>query len=324
VATTDTPPDTSGSIERADAPLVSVIIPTFNRSDVLPRALQSGLAQVDQKDIEFIVVDDASTDETAQVVAKIGDPRIRYVRIEENVGGSGARNRGLWEARGRFVAFLDSDDTWEPQKLKVQLGAALERPNHDEDVFFTQVRVDRGFHSEVCPRRGKADDESVGDYLFTGGGLIQTSSLFVPAALARRVMFDPDLRKHQDYDFCLRLEQHGARFRFIEQPLVVWRHDRRSERISSRYGVEVSEQFLKIWRSRMSLRASTAFYIDVILLAKVRERPFFVARRLIGEFLWGALPLMWFFRKLRTGVTRSFAKWMARDSRRSLPTDSGS
>ncbi|MFM2041843.1 MAG: UDP-Glc:alpha-D-GlcNAc-diphosphoundecaprenol beta,3-glucosyltransferase WfaP [Pseudomonadota bacterium] len=103
-----------------DTPLVSVIIPTFNRAGLLQRALESVLAQ-DVAGMEVLVVDDASTEDIGAVVAGCGDRRVRHLRQPVNGGVAAARNRGLLEARGRFIALLDSDDEWLPGKLARQL-----------------------------------------------------------------------------------------------------------------------------------------------------------------------------------------------------------
>jgi glycosyltransferase involved in cell wall biosynthesis len=95
--------------------LVSVIIPCYNRADIVRYTLDSVLAQ-NYRNFEAIVVDDGSTDNTRSVVAGYTDPRIQYV-YRENGGLSAARNSGLNAARGEFVAFLDSDDGWHPWKL---------------------------------------------------------------------------------------------------------------------------------------------------------------------------------------------------------------
>jgi glycosyltransferase involved in cell wall biosynthesis len=99
---------------------ISVIIPVFNRADVLPRALRSALNQ-SYRDLEIIVVDDGSTDPIAAVVGDFPDPRVRLVRHETRRGAAAARNSGVRHARGDFVAFLDSDDEWYPEKLQRQL-----------------------------------------------------------------------------------------------------------------------------------------------------------------------------------------------------------
>jgi glycosyltransferase involved in cell wall biosynthesis len=101
---------------------VSVVIPTYNRADVLPRAVQSVLNQT-IRDLELIVVDDGSSDGTEKVILDFRehDGRIRSIRHEKNRGGNTARNTGLQNARGRYIAFLDSDDEWFPENLEKQL-----------------------------------------------------------------------------------------------------------------------------------------------------------------------------------------------------------
>ncbi len=101
-------------------PTVSVIIPTYNRAHLLGRAIESVLDQTYQ-DFEIIVVDDASADETEEVVKSFGDDRINHIRHQKNKGGSAARNTGIKAARGEFIAFLDSDDEWVPKKLEKEI-----------------------------------------------------------------------------------------------------------------------------------------------------------------------------------------------------------
>ena len=101
-------------------PLVSVIIPTFNRAKLVPRAIKSILDQ-SYANFECIVVDDASTDDTKNVVNSIKDERIIYLRHQENRHVSATRNTGINNARGEFIAFLDDDDEWTPDKLEVQV-----------------------------------------------------------------------------------------------------------------------------------------------------------------------------------------------------------
>ena len=101
-------------------PTVSIILPTYNRVGSVQAAIHSVLAQT-YIDYELIVVDDGSTDETASHVREIADPRLIYVLHPQNKGAAAARNTGMRMARGDYIAFLDSDDTWHPQKLEVQV-----------------------------------------------------------------------------------------------------------------------------------------------------------------------------------------------------------
>ena len=120
--------------------MVSVIIPTYNRAHVLPRAIESVLKQT-YTELELIVVDDASTDDTAAVMTAITDPRVRYVR-KEHGGAAAARNRGIAEAKGEFIAFQDSDDVWHSDKLEKQL-AYLQAERADA-VFCAFHRCEEG------------------------------------------------------------------------------------------------------------------------------------------------------------------------------------
>lgn len=100
-------------------PLVSVVIPTFNRADLIGETISSALAQ-SYRSFELIVVDDGSTDRTEDVVRQFEDARLRYIR-QENRGVSAARNHGIRQARGGLIAFLDSDDLWAIEKLERQV-----------------------------------------------------------------------------------------------------------------------------------------------------------------------------------------------------------
>ena len=101
-------------------PLVSAVIPTHKRAVTLPRALQSALAQTYRK-MEVVVVIDGPDAETKRALKQINDPRVRIVQLESNVGGGGARNAGVSAARGEWIAFLDDDDEWLPEKIERQI-----------------------------------------------------------------------------------------------------------------------------------------------------------------------------------------------------------
>ena len=139
----DGPPHAPGVpfVNRADAlPLVSVVIPTHNRADLLDAALLSVMAQEGigtEFEIEILVIDDGSTDRTPDLVR--GYPDVQYYRGEVSRGTSAARNRGVTEARGQYVAFLDDDDTWLPWKLRRQI-AVLERDEQIGLVYGQEIK----------------------------------------------------------------------------------------------------------------------------------------------------------------------------------------
>ena len=127
--------------------LVTVIITTYNYGRFVQEAIQSVLAQTTTADLQIIVVDDGSTDDTPEVLARVKDPRVEVVRTP-NKGISGARNVALARAKGDFIAFLDGDDRWAPRKLEYQLAVMRAEPDMAA-VFANFVRFDE---SGVYPR----------------------------------------------------------------------------------------------------------------------------------------------------------------------------
>lgn len=128
---------------------VSIIMPSYNTARFITETVESVLAQ-SYTDWELIIVDDCSTDNTDEVAAGFTDPRIRYLKNEKNSGAAVSRNRALREAKGRYIAFLDSDDVWLPEKLERQLafmqenGYAFSYTNYcemDEESVETGVTV---------------------------------------------------------------------------------------------------------------------------------------------------------------------------------------
>jgi glycosyltransferase involved in cell wall biosynthesis len=187
-------------------PLVSAAITTYNRARYLPEAIESVLGQT-VDDLELIVVDDGSTDETEAVVAPYLD-RVRYVR-QENQGRSAARNRAVGMADGRFVAFCDSDDRWLPDRLARQLDAA-----GAEDVAMVHGHVDvidaegRLLRAETASQRAVFTAAHRRPVTYAGYAwncrCLSTTILVRRAAFDRVGLYDPDLLL-DDYDFYLRL-----------------------------------------------------------------------------------------------------------------------
>jgi glycosyltransferase involved in cell wall biosynthesis len=156
--------------------LVSVVIPAHNTERYVAEAVTSVLTQ-QVSDLEVIVVDDASTDNTAQVVADLGDPRVRLVRLDK-VGVGAARNRGICLARGRFIAFLDADDRWCAGKLTRQI--ALLEAEPDVGFVFTNFRRfdPSGYHDQTqfdyVPQLGDVRTRVAG----AGGGKVIVDDTF--------------------------------------------------------------------------------------------------------------------------------------------------
>lgn len=207
-------------------PLVSIIMPHYNRADTVQSSIESVCYQ-SYEHWELIIVDDASKDveQLLALIEQINDSRIRCVRHSVNQNGAQARNTGIDHASGQYIAFLDSDDIWQREKLTIQMSAVC--ADVSNDILYTRLCSFNSTNPEqkmYFPGRGKRADESLGDYLFVNNGVMQTSTLLMSANVARSVKFNPNLRRHQDYDFLLRAEANGANFIFLDEVLVdyIW------------------------------------------------------------------------------------------------------
>ena len=187
-------------------PAVSVILPVHNRADTLGRAIQSVLDQ-SYRDFELVVVDDGSKDASADIVKGFDDPRVHLIELGENRGGNVARNAGLKAARGALIAFLDSDDTYLPNKLE-RVVAQFERRPELELLVDSFIKVQPpGSRRERVTRRNPAidDQERFKTALFTRQLWKATPSITVRRDAALRAgMFDESLRRLQDFDFLIR------------------------------------------------------------------------------------------------------------------------
>jgi glycosyltransferase involved in cell wall biosynthesis len=200
-------------------PFFSVVIPVYNRADVLDGALRSVLAQTEQ-DFEIIVVDDGSKDDPARVVESFNDPRIRFHR-QINRGGGSARNAGIDLARGRFTAFLDSDDVYLPGHLAT-MRKLLEGTSGT--VGYARMIVDRGEGRTILkPPRAIRPGEHMATYLLCDRGFVPTITVVVDTPTARRVRYHENLRAAEDTDFAIRLFLDGCRFVMAEAAGAVWR-----------------------------------------------------------------------------------------------------
>lgn len=193
-------------VNQPDAPpRVSVILPTFNRAEYLARSVGSVLSQT-FADFELLVVDDGSTDTSAEVVAGFGDPRIRYVRLRVNHGQAVARNVGIRDAQGQLVAFQDSDDEWVQDKLALQVGVMDARPRVAV-VYGDLLRVPAAGEAFVLPapelRRFTLFDERPTRYATYGLGI--QSCLFRRRVLLRLGGFEEQMRCFEDLELLLRL-----------------------------------------------------------------------------------------------------------------------
>jgi len=194
------------------ATLVSIITPTFNRSNLLQETIASALAQT-YKEFELIIIDDGSVDDTARVISDFSDSRIRYV-YQDNRGQSAARNKGLALASGEMVAFLDSDDTWLPHRLERHVSLLQENARFDAVYGMAVIRgksVPPGPVPKILPSGNITKS-------LLRQNFISFSSVLLRMKLVRKLGgFDESLRSAEDYDYWLRASVHGE---FLADPVI--------------------------------------------------------------------------------------------------------
>lgn len=271
-----------------ERPAVSVVIPTYNRARLLRRAIQSVLAQT-FTDFEILIVDDGSTDDTPAVVEGFDDARIRYLPQPENAGVSAARNRGLREARGAFIAFLDSDDTWYPHKLALQVPQMRDLPD-DVGLLYCGVENDdgRGNCSLVTPtHRGDLYRQ-----LLLSNVLHGTSGVMIRrAVVATAGFFDEGIPAIEDYDYWLRVARF-FKFDFIAEPLIRYHDPQWMERKSLNFGENMDARAWLFRKHATEMRR--AGVADVFLLESARRHllpprtDIRAARRLAAQAVWHA------------------------------------
>ena len=209
-------------------PLVSVIIPTFNRSHYLKKTLNSVLMQ-SYRNFEIIVVDDASTDDTQILLSKYTS--LEIVVLTKNKGVSYARNRGIQLAKGHYICFLDSDDLWKPEKLKIQTQWM------EEHVDIAACQTD-----EVWIRNGVRINPKLKHKKYSGDifiyslplCIVSPSSVMIRSNIVKEMGgFDTKLRACEDYDLWLRMASKYT-FGFIDKKLLI-KHGGHSDQLSKKF-----------------------------------------------------------------------------------------
>lgn len=219
-------------------PLVSAVIPTRNRPELVCRAVRSVLEQTYPL-IEAVVIIDGPDTSTAQALEAMRDARIRIITLCENVGGSEARNIGIQNAHGEWIALLDDDDEWIPHKISTQIQTMLS--SQSSMPIGTCLTVARRKEcDEIIPRRIISDTEDLSEYLICrrtptyGDGSIQTSTIVARKSFFLEVPFTKGLPKHQDWDWLLRAStRRDAKIEWDLRPLCVFYMDSGRKRVSS-------------------------------------------------------------------------------------------
>jgi glycosyltransferase involved in cell wall biosynthesis len=254
------------------------VIATFDRPLLVLRAVASALAQSETR-LEVIVVIDGPNAAIVNALQTVGDPRLRVVELPQNVGPAGARNRGFSEATAPWVALLDDDDEWLPDKLRIQLDLATTSGARLPIVGSRLIARTPGADL-VLPRRLPRPDEPMSEYLtvrhhlFHGEGYLQSSTLFAPAELFRSVPFRVGSR-FDDLDWVLRATRvPGTAVACAAEPLSIWYEDVDRPRISLRLGWRPTFDWITANRELFTPRAYAAVQMGLVssLAAPIRDR----------------------------------------------------
>ena len=264
--------------------LVSVILPMHNRAKSVVGAIASVLEQ-SYSNLELIVVDDASTDHSIELVEAMSDPRIRLLRHDSNRGAPAARNTGIEAARGNFIAFQDSDDEWLPEKLAKQMQVLEASPPNVGAVYCGFLRMSESGSlyipgPEVRVRSGDISRELL------RGNFVGTPTLVVRRECFRSAnMFWDELPRFQDWELAIRLADEWE-FAVVDEPLVRAQITAVSISSDERAGAEALEMILD--RHHAKFETALSDYAHLILVI-ARFRLMQSDNRGARRYIWKAI-----------------------------------
>jgi glycosyltransferase involved in cell wall biosynthesis len=243
-------------------PAVSVVIPTRNRHEALTRAIRSVLDQ-SFSDLEVVIVRDGPDADTVSTVAAFDDPRLRLVTLDVSLGGSEARNVGIRAACGTWIALLDDDDEWLPEKLALQVELALQQKSQRYVIGAAYYYSGPDRLREIWPAQLPQQGQHLSEFLFASRGGFQTSVYFVPRAFFLEIPFTTGLRKHQDWDWFLRCSAvPDFQLAWVAQPVsIYWAPATTSNSISNQRNWRFSFDWVNASRPLMTGRAYAMFVV---------------------------------------------------------------
>lgn len=200
-----------------DHGLVSIIMPNYNSEEYIKETVESVIAQT-YENWELIIVDDCSTDRSLEVVASLNDPRIRVISNESNSGAAVTRNRAIDEAKGRWIAFLDSDDLWNKDKLTAHLGFMVE--NEAAFSFTSYHVVDNGGQTitEFAPQKDTYDYKAILKHCYIG-----CSTVIYDSERLGKVYMPTDAIKREDFACWLRILRTGEKAVCFHESMTTYR-----------------------------------------------------------------------------------------------------
>lgn len=245
-------------------PLVSVIVPVYNRKKEI-QSLIHNLNQQIFKDFEVIFVDDHSLVPLAELFTENHKPQFSFdvLRNPKNRGVSYSRNQGVKKASGQYIAFLDSDDSWYPEKLAKCVQFAKETTG--EIFCIGKTKVVKTDYEEFLPLKSPEDYHRGEDYLFLDGQFAQVSSFFLSASLAKKLNFNEALSQYEDYLYFVQAFNHSENIKFIDETLVSWFDDKTDGRLSTQKSYQQAITFIEFLKNEVATSAIAAFYLRFVL-----------------------------------------------------------
>ncbi|OEF10075.1 glycosyltransferase family 2 protein [Aliivibrio logei] len=260
--------------------MFSVIIPTYNSSSYINKALDSILEQtINKENIEIIIVDDNSNDiENLINVLSFYRHSLNVELIINDVKGNASisRNIGIKKARFDIICLLDADDYWSNNKLESGIKLLI-----NNNVVYSKLH--RGTNEQVnnntysiIPQQAKKNTESLGEYLFENKGIIQTSSLMYKKSDFKNVFFNEKLNRHQDYDFCLKLESQNAVFTMDYESITYWIIlNEKTNAVDKGANINFCVNWLKEYSIYLTERSENYYIGKNMFLISIKEKSIF-------------------------------------------------
>ncbi|MGI4755379.1 MAG: glycosyltransferase family 2 protein [Janthinobacterium lividum] len=252
-------------------PLVSAIITTLNRPDIVVRAIETVLEQT-YTNLELIIIVDGPDNATATRLSALSDPRARVVVLPQNVGLGEARNAGARESKGEWLAFLDDDDEWVPTKLSIQMQEVL-RSGNQTNFSASRFEERTGAEIRLRPKFFPAAGEHWSESFYCNKILLLPSTFLVKTSLMLAFPFTKGLRRHEDADWLLRGQQAGLFHpHWVAEPLTIYHCETSKDRLSTHTE----------WRGRyqwyldnpsLLTRKAVPFYIAMLCIPEARSSP---------------------------------------------------
>ncbi len=272
-----------------DLEIISTVIPTHNRPDLVSNAVKSALNQTLQL-IEVIVVIDGPDEATKNELDRITDPRLRVISLPVNLGVANARNVGVAAATGTWIAFLDDDDEWLPQKLELQLELA-HRSSYTLPIISSRFFAQTSDGEVIWPRRLPFPAESIDEYLFVrnsifwGEAFIATPTLLIKKELLELVPFNKDLSRHEDWDWLVRVRVlPGVGIEFVPEPMAIVNamYTKKRQSLSNTNNWQYSLDWIRSVRHLVTPRAYSGCITTYVSLQAALQ----------GDFR-SSIPLLW-------------------------------